>query len=134
VVRIWNLPIEDLDDQHLLGEHFELHIIWNALTGEPPPGRKTRGWRNNPQTRRFESHLGALFDRHEAQVAEMQRRGWYGHKAPLDGTLAAGTSHTWPPVTHAEIQQDREDLVAHFPGWRKAAEQPLLRRGKSSDP
>ncbi|HEU5316088.1 MAG TPA: pyrimidine dimer DNA glycosylase/endonuclease V, partial [Chloroflexota bacterium] len=54
IVRIWNLPVEKLDDQHLLGEHLELHIIWNALTGVRPPGPKGRGWRNHPETRRFE--------------------------------------------------------------------------------
>ena len=125
MVRMWNLPVEQLDDQHLLGEHFELHIIWNALTQPPPPGRKTRGWRNHPETRRFEDRLGALYDRHEAQVAEMVSRGWTGHKSPLATAPGAErSSREWPSVTEAQVQRDREDLAAHFPGWRKAAGKP----------
>jgi hypothetical protein len=124
VVRIWNVPVEDLDDQHLLGEHLELHIIWNALTQPPLPGRKRRGWRNHPETRRFEDRPGALLDRHEAQVAEMVRRGWTGHKSPLATAHVVEGSREWPPVTEAQIQRDREDLVAHFPGWRKATGSP----------
>jgi hypothetical protein len=120
VVRIWNLPVEELDDQHLLGEHLELHIIWNALTLPPSPGRKVRGWRNHPETRRFEDRLGTLYDRHEQQVAEMVRRGWRGHRSPLDPTPAEGTPRDWPPVSPERLQQDRADLIAHFPGWRKA--------------
>jgi hypothetical protein len=124
VVRIWNLPVEELDDQHLLGEHLELHVIWSALTKPPAPGRRVRGWRNHPETRRFEDRLGALYDRHEAQVTEMNRRGWHGHKTPLDAALVQGSSRAWPPVSDAEVQKDRDDLVAHYPGWRKAAGQP----------
>jgi len=115
--------VEELDDQHLLGEHLELHIIWNALTKPPLPGRR-RGWRNHPETRRFEDRLGALLGRHEAQVAEMQRSGWTEHRTPLEAELAAGAATDWPPVTPERVQKDREDLVAHFPGWRKAAGQP----------
>jgi hypothetical protein len=33
--------------------------------------------------------LRALYGRHEALVAEMSRRG-YGHRSPLDVTLATG--------------------------------------------
>jgi len=124
MVRIWNLPVEELDDQHLLGEHLELHIIWNALTGQRRPGQRGPGWRYHPETRRFEERLGALYNRHEAQVDEMRRRCWNGHKTPLDAALAAGSTREWPPVTEERRQKDREDLVAHFPGWRKAAGQP----------
>jgi hypothetical protein len=113
-MRIWNLPVEDLDDQHLLGEHLELHIIWNALLG------RTSGWRNHPETRRFEGRLGALHRRHEAQVAEMVRRGWRGHKTPLPEVDLSGQSEEWPPLTEDRIAKDRADLIAHFPGWRKA--------------
>jgi hypothetical protein len=124
MVRIWNVPVEDLDDQHLLGEHLELHIIWNALTQPPPPGRQVRGWRNHPETRRFEGRLGALYDRHEGQVVEMVRRGWTGHKSPLAAAPAGESSREWPPVTEERLRQDREDLVTHFPGWRRAAGKP----------
>lgn len=136
VVRIWNLPVEDLDDQHLLGEHLELHVIWNALTRPPAPGRKVRGWRNHPETRRFEAHTGALYDRHDAQVREMARRGWTGHRTPLEPPPGPDARRDWPSVSEAQLQKDREDLVAHFPGWRKAQGQPpdALRARRAAPP
>lgn len=76
MVRIWCLPVASLDRQHLLGEHVELHVIVNAIL------RGKGAWFNHPQTIRFKNHLGALIDRHEQQVAEMQRRG-YKHNSPL---------------------------------------------------
>jgi hypothetical protein len=49
------------------------------------PGK--RGYRNHPETRRWEGKLAALYRRHEALVAEMMRRG-HRHATPLDPTLA----------------------------------------------
>ncbi|MYA77968.1 MAG: pyrimidine dimer DNA glycosylase [Gemmatimonadetes bacterium] len=82
-MRIWDLPPEILCRQHLLGEHRELHGLWNVIT----LGKK--GYREHPETKRWVGRLAALYDRHEALVAEMQRRG-YRHNTPLDGTLADG--------------------------------------------
>jgi hypothetical protein len=115
-MRFWNLPVAELDDQHLLGEHLELHILWNSLTG------RRGGWRNHPETRRFEGRLGALYLCHEAQVAEMARRGWRGHRTPLQPEVLAGQSEEWPVVTPERVEKDRADLMAHFAGWRKRRE------------
>lgn len=68
---------------HLLGEHRELHALWNILTLD------RSGYRSHPETRRWEGRLAALHRRHEALVAEMERRG-YRHGSPLDPTLATG--------------------------------------------
>jgi hypothetical protein len=82
-MRIWDLDPADLCRPHLLGEHRELHGLWNILTlGRP-------GYRTHPETRRWEGKLRALFLRHEALVAEMTRRG-YRHVSPLDPDLAVG--------------------------------------------
>jgi hypothetical protein len=95
-MRIWHpIPPFCLDDRRLLGEHNELHCIWTVLT----EGRK--GYRNHPETKRWEGHLPALARRHEMLVAEMRRRGWTGHKSPLCMTPSQIT--VWPepiePVT-----------------------------------
>jgi hypothetical protein len=82
-VRIWDLPPECLCRQHLLGEHQELHALWTILTAN-----KT-AYRRHPETRRWEGKLAALYQRHEAQVAELERRG-YRHHSPLDASLAGG--------------------------------------------
>jgi hypothetical protein len=82
-MRIWDLPPENLCRNHLLGEHRELHAIWAILT----EGKK--GYANHPETLRWRGKLKALFQRHEAQVKEMARRG-YRHLSPLDVHLANG--------------------------------------------
>jgi hypothetical protein len=82
-MRIWDVPVGRLCRNHLLGEHRELHAIWNIIT----LGKK--GYATHPETRRWRGKLRALFLRHEAQVAEMARRQ-YQHHTPLDETLAVG--------------------------------------------
>ena len=82
-MRIWDLPPRELCRKHLLGEHRELHGLWNILTLDKA------GYRRHPETRRWEGKLAALFARHEQLVHEMTRRG-YEHHSPLDPELATG--------------------------------------------
>jgi pyrimidine dimer DNA glycosylase len=84
-VRIWDIEPGHLCQKHLLGEHRELHGLWNILT------LNKRGYRKHPETIRWEGKLAALYARHEALVAEMSRRG-YRHNSPLDKSLATGAS------------------------------------------
>jgi hypothetical protein len=82
-MRIWDIPPQRLCRQHLLGEHRELHGLWNILT------QGKTGYSRHPETRRWEGKLAALYRRHEALVAEMTRRG-YRHGSPLESALATG--------------------------------------------
>ncbi len=82
-MRIWDVPVRQLCRNHLLGEHRELHAIWNIITLDK------KGYATHPETRRWRGKLKALFLRHEAEVAEMARRG-YRHHTPLDETQAMG--------------------------------------------
>ena len=71
--------------KHLLSEHRELHGLWNILTQDK------QGYRSHPETQRWVGRLAALYARHDAQVAEMTRRG-YQHASPLDESLATGVA------------------------------------------
>jgi hypothetical protein len=82
-MRIWDVGVERLCNQHLLGEHRELHAIWTVLT----TGK--RGYARHPETLRWQGRLAALYARHEDEVAEMGRRG-FRHASPLDPALATG--------------------------------------------
>jgi hypothetical protein len=82
-MRIWDVDPADLCRAHLLGEHRELHALWNVLTLD------RRGYRAHPETLRWVGKLAALHRRHEALVAEMTARG-YRHATPLDPALATG--------------------------------------------
>ncbi len=82
-MRIWDIPPEKLCRNHLLGEHSELHAIWNVLT------QNRRGYSNHPETKRWKGKLKALFHAHEAIIQEMLARG-YHHGSPLDKKFAHG--------------------------------------------
>ena len=83
-MRIWDIPPGRLCRNHLLGEHNELHALWNILT----QGKK--GYANHPETKRWQGKLGALYRVHETIVQEMIARG-YRHQSPLDRALATGS-------------------------------------------
>jgi hypothetical protein len=99
-VRIWDLDPASLCDRHLLGEHRELHAIWSILTA----GK--RGYRHHPETMRWRGRLAALYARHDAEVAEMRRRG-FRHASPLDPRLATGASQQTEFVDSVEAQRKR---------------------------
>jgi hypothetical protein len=83
MVRIWNLPVEILDDKHLLAEHLETHVAFSAIQRAGGP------WYKHPQVQRFVGKLPQLKYRHDQQVSEMRRRGWNGHKTPLPDSIPA---------------------------------------------
>lgn len=82
-MRIWDVEPSLLCRKHLLGEHRELHGLWNVLT------QNKKGYSRHPETRRWEGKLKALYNRHEALVKDMALRN-YNHKTPLDPQLATG--------------------------------------------
>ena len=82
-MRVWDVDPALLCRAHLLGEHRELHAVWNVLT------LNRTGYARHPETLRWQGRLRALFERHEQLVAEMGRRG-YQHRSPLDAALATG--------------------------------------------
>ena len=99
-MRIWDLDPALLCDRHLLGEHRELHGIWSILT----TGK--RGYSRHPETLRWNGRLAALYARHEAEVAEMDRRG-FRHASPLDPRLATGDAAQTELVDSLEAQRAR---------------------------
>ncbi len=86
-MRVWDVNVTILCRKHLLGEHRELHGLWNILTKHNGKG----GYSQHPETKRWVGKLKALYARHEALVTEMERRG-YTHSSPLDKKLAKGKS------------------------------------------
>lgn len=59
--------------------------MWNILV------HNKVGYSRHPETMRWVGKQRALYDRHEALVAEMQQRG-YQHNSPLDPALATGSN------------------------------------------
>jgi putative hemolysin len=108
-VRIWDIDPVRLCDQHLLGEHRELHAIWSIVT----TGK--RGYARHPETLRWRGRLAALYARHDEQVKEMRRRG-FRHLSPLDARLATGEARQNELVDPIETQRAR--LAARDCGCR----------------
>jgi hypothetical protein len=84
-MRIWDISPRKLCRNHLLGEHRELHAIWNILK------KKKKGYSSHPETKRWQGRLKDLYLKHEAIVREMKRRG-YNHNSPLDKKFAKNTA------------------------------------------
>ena len=84
-MRIWDIPPQKLCRSHLLGEHRELHAIWNILTNDK------KGYSKHPETLRWKGKLRSLYARHQKLVKEMVKRG-YIHQSPLPRELAKGSS------------------------------------------
>lgn len=82
-MRIWDIDPEQLCRKHLLGEHRELHGLWNILTKHKGVG----GYARHPETLRWAGKLNALKNRHDQLVNEMIKRG-YQHQSPLVGKFA----------------------------------------------
>lgn len=84
-MRIWDVHPKFLCRKHLLGEHRELHGLWNILTKHKGKG----GYSHHPETLRWVGKQRALYVRHEALVMEFMNRG-YRHHTPLDRRFASG--------------------------------------------
>lgn len=86
-MRIWDVSPGYLNRQSLLGEHRELHGLYNILT----EGKK--GYSSHPETRRWVGAAGGLVTRHAQLAAEMRLRG-YTDRTPL--VLPAPGEEVWP--------------------------------------
>ena len=96
-MRVWDIHPKHLCRKHLLAEHRELHGLWNILTKHKGKGpsfaeaTKGVGYSKHPETLRWVGKEKALYERHEALVAEFARRG-YSHHTPLEARLAKGAA------------------------------------------
>ena len=76
-----------------------------VAAGTPPDAGK-RGYAHHPETLRWRDRLAALYARHDAQVAEMSRRG-FRHASPLDPRLATGDAEQTELVDSVRAQRER---------------------------
>lgn len=104
-MRVWDIHPRHLCRKHLLGEHRELHGLWNILTKHKGKG----GYSRHPETLRWGGKNKALYLRHEALIKEFARRG-YSHHTPLDKRLATGSASQ--RVLLDSLMRQRELLAA----------------------
>jgi len=75
-MRVWDLDAGYLSRQRLLGEHREIHGMYVVLSED------RKGYRQHPETVRWEKTLPAVALRHAQLAAEMAVRG-YNHRSPI---------------------------------------------------
>jgi len=75
-MRVWDIHPAYLSDKSLLGEHVEIHALYNIISG----GKK--GYSQHPETKRWTGHLQQLVSRHNLVIKEMLLRE-FKHKSPL---------------------------------------------------
>ncbi len=80
-MRVWDIHPGYLTRGNLLGQHAEIHALYTVLTGQGS------GYRQHPETLRWQGRLQQLPRRHDNTVAEMKLRG-YNHNSPLPPTEA----------------------------------------------
>lgn len=102
-MRIWDVQAGQLCRNHLLGEHRELHGLWNIITKHGGKG----GYSNHPETKRWIGKTKALYNRHQSLVDEMMRRG-YNHVSVLDKRLAVGMA---TQITFINTLEEQKSLL-----------------------
>lgn len=75
-MRVWDVDPSILCRSHLLGEHAEVHGVSAVIAGA------RTGYSAHPEVQRWRGKLPALKKRHDALVAELERRG-YQHASPM---------------------------------------------------
>jgi hypothetical protein len=107
-MRVWTVPFGELDNQRVLGQHVEIHMLWSLITKHH---RKFMGW-EDPKYRWY------LWQVHRRIVEEMVIRG-IAHHSPID--LSIEELRWWPFQIDAlptleSLAKDRQDLVDRWGG------------------
>ena len=75
-MRVWDIPVENLCNKHLVAQHYEIHCIYSILT------KDLKGYRNHPEIKRWDGYIGSLVKVHNLTSKEMTNRG-FNHKTDL---------------------------------------------------
>jgi hypothetical protein len=105
IMRVWDIHPSRKCSRNLHGEHRELHGLLNILV------LQKSGYSFQPETKRWEGKLAALYNRHQQLVEEMERRG-YRHHSPLDRRRARGVA---TQSVFIDSIEDQERLLGEKP-------------------
>ena len=119
ILRVWDIHPGYLSRQSLLGQHVEIHAIFNIITGDK------QGYAHHPETMRWRHNLDRLIQVHRLTVAEMILRG-YGHASPLTEMDCAGEGvFSWVDPPHFQFGL----LLAKYATKAHTGRIPLPQRG-----
>lgn len=108
-MRIWDVNPGYLNRQSLLGEHREIHGLFNVVhLGKT-------GYSRHPETLRWYGKLAALKLRHDHLVAEMELRG-YNHHSPMPDTDEGRIQTDFVDSPYRQFQLLKEKYSQKEPG------------------
>jgi hypothetical protein len=105
MTRLWNLPPQYLCDDHLLGEHSEMHQEGGTLVNHPHGKAVCRGHARLGQVR-----TGLLADRHAELAREMECRGM-DHDSPFDYDIEADIGYVDRHANLVDLYQRCDDCA-----------------------
>jgi len=105
---MWSVPPEYLCDDHLLGEHKEMHQEGGTLLNHPHGEAVVMG---HAKLGQVDTEL--LERRHEALVMEMERRGM-DHSSPWEYDIDDSLGFTDPYANFAELYNRCDDCAARI--------------------
>lgn len=107
-MRIWLVPTDELSDQHLLGQHRELHMLFAMITNPR--------FTNHRMVSFYRDKTSWLYRFHEELVRELDHRFNHSKKNGGHGTPAPDlglVSRKWEPP-EAWIEFDQVDLARRY--------------------
>ena len=106
-MRMWLVPPKIMCDQHLLGEHFEMHMFVGTILKK----KSIKGYLDNGLI-----EVPMLKFRHNELVEEMMLRGMK-HNSPLDKFLYKGR------MGHISREKSKKELLDRCESCRKKMEE-----------
>jgi len=103
-MRMWNIDPRKMCNQHLLGEHFEIHKMIGNL-------RHSRTWAESLTKKGFLEPQNAL-TRHNKLVREMLKRK-IKHKSPLN------VKKVDLPQGKVDVKKSKKDLIKRCKNCRR---------------
>lgn len=98
MTRLWKIDPVKLCQQHLLGEHAELHQEVGTLLNHPHGEAIVRGHAEKGQV-----DTSLIQERHDELAVELQRRG-LNHESPLDFNDTLG-------IGYVDVEANKIDLA-----------------------
>jgi len=127
-MRIWDIPVNQLCNKHLVAEHHEAHCIYSVITNG------LKGFSHHPETERWRNKLGSLHLRHDQQALEIYRRGMRHHSGLPYIFHFSGWPKPWQSVEEQvrllreRCQQCRRNLESG--GYLKPSPELLKEKGE----
>ena len=122
-MRLWYVPLEDLDDRRVIAQHHEIHMLMGLFSYH-----KRKNWAGID----YEHHMGCIYDYHTRTVGEMVTRGYEGHLSPLPwddkfGEVGCGSWDIHVQV-YIEVSQVRQDMLDLAVRWEREGYIPKTER------